>query len=92
MAKTFYTAVQHSAFAFKQDKCFEHGLQPVSISSLVEIEKVKKAGGVIFEDYSSCDNYCYTEMYANAKGLTPQVKGTFARSTIDGMRIYVSSK
>ena len=83
-----YTLVQHSAFGYKGDRTFARAVEERMLHSQIEIDRVKKAGGLVFDHYPSDEEYDvnYPE---GTNGLVPQVRGTFSDRLIDGLRIYV---
>lgn len=88
-----YAIVEHSGFGYKGDVQFSGGLETRSVSTKAEIVKVDDAGGVIFNDYCTAEDFCDWAMYtaSNRTGLIPDARkvGRFARSSIDQLHIFL---
>lgn len=92
MAETFYTVVQHSAFARTEDPTFKQGLETRIVDTKKQQATVRVAGGMLFASYMEAEDYAEAQMYlpqARYYGLAPEASGTFARAKIDGLRIYI---
>jgi len=90
LPKPLWTVVQHSAYGYKRDYQFKHGLE----SHLLELEsqavRVRSAGGLLFDDYIAAEDYCMDEMYPKGHdGLTPVALGDFSKKAFDGLRLYL---
>jgi len=89
-----YTLAQHSAYAAKRDPMFKHAVELVSIHNPRTVDRIRAAGGLIFDDYNAAnaaeDGVNYPE---GADGLIPQARGTFhTKLTVEGMAIYLPPK
>jgi hypothetical protein len=74
---------------YKNDLTFQRGLQLMGVTES-EAAKVLKARGKVFDDYISADNYCQEEMYPpEVQGMVPRAPGSFSRTTVQGLRVYV---
>ena len=82
--KVLWTIVQHSRCGYGGDKTFHNFLEERIIMNQKELDKVKKSGGLILEDYATADAWT-TAPHARHKGV-------FSRSKIDGLKIYVPLK
>lgn len=89
LAKPMWTVVQHSAYGYKHDYQFQHGLESQQLERESELALVRKEGGQLFEDYMEAEDYCMDEMYPKEQeALTPRAPGTFSRKCLDGLAIY----
>ena len=85
-----WTVVQHSGFAYAGNQEFITGLEEASLNTDAEVNRVKQAGGIVFDNYSMAMDYAEKESYPEEYGgLLPLAPGTFSRSQIDGRRIYI---
>lgn len=92
-----WTVVQHSAKGYANDSTFKHGLETRSLRRKDGVDKVRRAGGVIFDTYKEAVDYAFEEMYRNVNwvhehftdGLVPKAPGAFSSHTVDGLKIYV---
>lgn len=86
---TLYTLVQHSGVTTDHAE-FARAVELRSITTQ-QIDKVKAAGGLVFEDYSAASEAEESENYPpEVKGLIPQVRGGFSIETkIGGSPVYV---
>ena len=86
---TKWTLVQHSAFGYAHKAAFKRAVETRMISGAKEIERVKKAGGLVL-DYNDAEDRAETENYPEGyPGLIPVVQGTFSRSKVDYLAIYI---
>lgn len=87
-----YTLVQHSAAGYKRDPGFARGLESRTVSTPAQLERVERAGGMLFDDYSAAEDKAMELMYpTDYPGITPAAPGTFSTLQVDGLRIYVPS-
>ena len=89
---TFYTLVQHSAFALNGDESFQNAVESRVLCTKSEAARVLKAGGVLESDWRKINEREVSENYPtgrNSKRVLPQATGTFASARIDGQRVYV---
>jgi len=87
-----YTVVQHSA-SLKGNGQFERGLETRAVDTRAKVQRVQRAGGVIFDSYMQAEDFAYAEQYPPGYyGLVPEAQGEFAKSVVDGLRIYVPVK
>ncbi|MFG3710969.1 hypothetical protein [Micromonospora sp. NPDC047730] len=87
-----YTVVQHSGFGYSGKCEFQRGLEPVAVGKGSE-DRVRRAGGVLFDGYAQADQFARVEMYPKGHvGLLPAAPGEFARSEVQGLRVYVPTK
>lgn len=83
-----WTVVQHSGITTGHME-FARGLEVAQINTVTELELVTSNGGVVFDTFVEATAYEESESYPRGSGLAPQAPGTFARATLDGLRIYV---
>lgn len=91
-----WTVVQHSAFGYHGDPLFEKGLETREITGISTINRVQRAGGLVFDDYGTADDFAMEAMYPDGHeepmtqaGLVPRAQGTFSDRLIDGLAIYI---
>lgn len=90
-----WTVVQHSGFGYAQKPGFEKAVEVRNLTTVGEMRKVEKAGGVVFDNYREADDFCDSENFPEGVPgvpLYPSVRGTFSFTEIDGLRIYVPRK
>jgi len=84
-----YTLVQHSGFGYAGDRQFMKAVELRPVEGR-QIEAVKKAGGLLFDTYEQADKAEQSENYPpDVNGLIPCCLGTFHRSTVDKLKVYV---
>lgn len=84
------TIVQHSGFGYAGKPGFEFGLETRILHTKAELAIVRKADGLVFNNYNEAEDFCEEAMYpSDNPGLVPTAKGTFSDKEIDGLRIYV---
>lgn len=89
MTTTFaHAVVQHSAAGYKGDPTFAAGLETRAVTK-AQATAVGHAGGVLFPDYMSAEDYADAEMYDLVEGLVPMAPGKFAAVKVDGLAVYV---
>jgi len=92
LPKTKYTAVRHEAHYLGNHqfaKCVVHG----AITTDKELERVQKAGGVVFDDFIEADDWFYKVNYhAEVEGLVARARGYFSKSVLEGQHIYIPAK
>lgn len=87
--RTYYTLVQHSAFAFKGDESFRHAVEEAPIDGDKGLRAVVRSGGLLFPEYKDARDEAYRVNYpGGTEGLIPQAPGTFD-GDLDGQAIYV---
>ena len=92
LPKTKYTGVRHDAH-YRGDNRFSRCVVHGAITTDKELERVQKAGGVIFDDYSEADDWFYKVNYiGGGLGLIAKANGSFSKSKLDGQHIYVPAK
>jgi len=85
-----FTLVQHSGFGFAGNPQFQHAVEEACLSSTREVERVRRAGGVILGDYFEASQRAELENYPPwVKGFIPHAAGTFAKVKIGGLRVYL---
>jgi hypothetical protein len=85
---TLYTLVQHSGVITGHAE-FTNAVELRSITDR-HVEKIKAAGGLIFEDYTSASEAEEAENYPpEVTGLIPHVRGSFAKTQVGGSPVYV---
>lgn len=86
-----WTIVQHSGYGYGHKEALKQGLEVRQVTKLMEIKRVVKAGGVLFESYNNALDYTYKEMYPEGhEGLVPKAPGKFLNNVfIDELRLYV---
>lgn len=86
--KTKWTLVQHSGFGYGHKPAFKLAVETRMISGK-DIERVKKAGGLIL-DYNDAEDRADAENYPDSnEGLIPTAQGTFSKMKVDYLAIYV---
>lgn len=85
-----HTVVQHSGCGYSGNPQFEKGLEPRHVATKADANRVKIAGGLLFESYAEADAFCDKAMYPEGYGgLTPNAQGSFSDQEIDGLKIYI---
>lgn len=85
-----WTLVQHSAWAYAGNPQFENAVEEVHVQGPAAEAKILRAGGIVYTDYMVASERAYEENYPpDVWGLCPGAKGTFARTKIDGQRVYI---
>ena len=85
-----FTLVQHSGFGVAGKPQFRHAVEEARLSTQAEVNRVRKAGGLILDDYAQASDRAELENYPpSVMGLVPRASGSFARATINGLRIYL---
>lgn len=83
-----WTLVQHSGFGYAQKPAFRRAVETRMISGK-DIERVKKAGGLVL-DYNDAEDRAELENYPDSNfGLIPTVEGTFSKVKVDYLAVYV---
>ena len=91
--KTVYTLVQHSASGYAGDPGFARAVEERGITNRADLARVEKAGGLILESYMEAADLVMSESYPDGyEGIYPRVRGTFARTKLDGLRVYVPER
>lgn len=84
-----WTLVQHSGFGFGYKLQFRLAVEERIVEG-PDIERVRKAGGVLFETYEEAMGAEELENYPpGVEGLIPRVRGTFHRNKVKGLAIYL---
>lgn len=88
---TKWTLVQHSAYGYKGDGMFRRAVEERQLESQREVNRVLKAGGLIFDDYGAASDRAEVENYPDPEhmGLIPRCPGVFHRDAVDGLHIYL---
>jgi hypothetical protein len=87
-----YTLVRHSGFGYASDPQFKQAVETRHLSTKAQFAKVRKQGGIIIEGYLGAENIAYNINYPKRdaqQGIIPAARGTFARTKIDGLHIYI---
>lgn len=79
--KVLWTIVQHSRCGYGGDQTFKNFLEERIIMNQKELDKVKKSGGLILDNYDSAERWTSAPLF--------RMKGKFSRSKIDGLKIFV---
>lgn len=83
-----WTLVQHSGFGYSKKPAFQMAVEIREIEGR-SVERVTKAGGVVFDSY---DDAIVSEDMENyppgVVGLAPRARGTFSNREVDGLAIY----
>jgi hypothetical protein len=88
-----WTLVQHSGFGYGGNPEFRKAVETRSLSKAAEVKKVKAAGGVVLDSYGSASDREFDENYPEeVQGLVPHCRGTFAKTEIDGLKIYIPAE
>lgn len=83
-----WTLVQHSRWVRDEDRDFEKSLEIRRVTRKSDIEVVRKAGGVLFEEYK--DAMQAEEEWPFLQGENAYgVMGTFSDKKIDGHGVYI---
>ena len=84
-----WTVVQHSGYGYTHKPGFEHAVETRAITTVGELKRVERSGGVVFDSYLLAEDFAEkADFPADYKGLYPQARGTFSSQMIDGLRIY----
>jgi hypothetical protein len=86
---TKWTLVQHSGFGYARKPGFQSAVEERSLETEAAVERVRTAGGLVFEKYSDASDRADQENYPSNSGIYPHARGTFSRTKVDGLRIYV---
>lgn len=70
------------------DPRFERAVEETMVTSKGDLEKVTKAGGLLYDHYPA-EEVEVANYPKGVKGLIPRVRGTFAQSKVNGANIYV---
>jgi hypothetical protein len=85
-----WTIVQHSAFGYKQDPQFERAVETRQIQNSIEMIRVNRAHGCVFNSYMEAEEFAEKANYPDGhEGIIPGVKGKFSVWLIDGLKIYI---
>jgi hypothetical protein len=85
--KTMWTLVRHSGF---MKPGFERAVEEAAVTRKGDVEKIRKAGGLLFEDYTEASTREYSENYPpEVEGFYPHVRGRFTNLKIGGRALYV---
>lgn len=85
-----FTLVQHSGFGLAGNPQFQHAVEEACLTTRREVDRVRKAGGVLLASYVEACNRAEQENYPPwFKGLVPRVAGRFARARVGGLRVYL---
>ena len=88
-----YTLVQHSGFGYGGDRTFQRGLEPREITSKVELNRVRKVGGLVLQNYiiseDMAEELMYPNNYPNGAAPTATYFGNFSVKTVDDLHIFV---
>ena len=82
--KVLWTIVQHSRCGYGGDQTFKNFLEERIIMSQKELDKVKKSGGLILDNYETVDAWTSAPIH--------RLQGRFSRFKIDRLKIYVPLK
>lgn len=85
-----YTLVQHSAFGYKRDMRFRAAVEEAAVSP-AEAQKIEKAGGLLFDNYTDAYDAAYKTNYPeNSNGMIPKAPGKFhSRLGVRGLLVYL---
>lgn len=85
-----WTPVQHSGYGYAGKPGFKQGLEPRQVTTKKEQELVLKSGGILFDNYAKCSDFCDDAMFPDEEGgMYPRAKGTFSSNEIDELAIYI---
>lgn len=97
-----YTLVQHSGYGYGHKPGFKQGLESREVKRKGDINRVRKLGGYLFENYAEAEEAAHKLMYppdgVGPRGerlveegfyLYPRFKGTFSDAVVDGLRIAI---
>lgn len=92
-----HTIVQHSGAGYAGKEGFAKGLETRWINGKRELNRVLKAGGLVFgDDLNSRDGYKEAEEFAEKamypeghNSIYPNAQGTFSDLEIDELKIYI---
>lgn len=86
---TKYTLVQHSGYGYGGKLGFRLAVEVRQIEGK-EIERVEKAGGVLFDTFREADEAENRENYPpGVEGIYPRVRGRFHKTKVDQLAIYL---
>jgi len=87
---TKWTLVQHSGYGYAAKPAFKLGVETRQVEGAKEIERVRRAGGMLFDSYGEAEDQADIENYPKGyEGLEPRVLGTFADAEVDQLRVYI---
>lgn len=88
---TLYTLVQHSGVTTGHAE-FAQAVELRSITTQ-QVDKVKAAGGLVFDDYGSADEAEYATNYPpEVTGMIPHARGGFSQTKISGSPVYIPAE
>tara|TARA_R100001530_G_scaffold9271_2_gene9385 strand:+ start:1982 stop:2413 length:432 start_codon:yes stop_codon:yes gene_type:complete len=89
-----HTVVQHSAYGYgPSDPQFAQGLESRHLETKAQRAAVEKAGGILFDSYLAAEEFADAEQYPDGyEGMTPIAPGAFARTKIDGLKVYIPKR
>jgi hypothetical protein len=85
-----WTLVQHSGFGYGQKPEFRAAVETREVTGKT-LEKVKRAGGVLFDSYGEAEDASDRENYPpGTSGLVPNARGAFhTKLEVDQLRLYL---
>lgn len=88
-----YTLVRHTGYDRGGKPDFAHAVEMRSITAR-QAARIKKIGGMVFDDYFSADEAEMAENYPpEVEGLIPRARGTFSGTVlIDGSPLYIPAR
>lgn len=85
-----WTIVQHSGYGYGGKDGFYHATETRKINTNQELTRVKKAGGLVFDNYQEATDFSDKANYPEGTvGIYPKARGTFSSEKIDGLYIYI---
>jgi len=91
MTNTVWTLVQHSGV--KSDPKFRFGVEEAAVTRAGDVDKIRKAGGLLFDNYADAASAAFNENYRpGGKGLYPRVRGSFSTLRIGHRDLYIPVK
>ena len=86
-----YVIVQHSGYGYKGDPQFRKGLEYRTVSNKAFINRITKAGGLVFDTHKEATDFESSAPYPKGyDGLIPIAQGTFHPTIqVDGLAIYL---
>ena len=88
--KQQWTVVQHYGFGYGDKEGFKQGLEERHVETVGMFNKIRKAGGLLFNTYKEASDYAFNEMYPKSvSGMYPNAPGKFTRFKLDELRVYL---
>lgn len=87
LLKQPWTLVRHSGHT---KIGFERAVEEAAVTRAGDVEKIREAGGFVFDSYQDAAEAAMFENYPpEVTGLYPRARGEFRQMQIGGRRLYV---